>query len=138
MIKLVELLKLHNVTDQEINNLVIMSHTEKQDKKKSVGKSITAYDLWRSDHDNRKQDELKRDLDTGWEYFNRTHGKGALKNFNFLLSFVEIPIIVISMISVNFKFLVRITRININSIYSSYSPAVCNSVSNALEYECLC
>ena len=92
MIKLVELLKLHNVTDQEINNLVIMSHTEKQDKKKSVGKSITAYDLWRSDHDNRKQDELKRDLDTGWEYFNRTHGKGALYLHKFLLSFVEIPI----------------------------------------------
>ncbi len=90
MITLVELLKLHNVTDQEINDLVIISHTEKQDKKKSTGKSITAYDLWRSDHDNREEDELKRDLDTGWEYFNRTHGKGALKNFNFLLSFVEI------------------------------------------------
>ena len=92
MITLVELLKLHNVTDQEINDLVIMSHTEKQNTKKSVGKSITAYDLWRSDYDNRKQDDLTRDLDTEWEYFNRTHGKGALKNFNFLLSFVEIPI----------------------------------------------
>ena len=62
MITLVELLKLHNVTDQEINDFVIMSHTEKQTTKKSVGKSITAYDLWRSDYDNRKQDELTRDL----------------------------------------------------------------------------
>ena len=92
MIKIIDLLKLNNITDDEINELVIMSHTEKQNNKKSVGKSITAYDLWRSDYDNSNNDRLKRDLNTSWEYFNRTHGEGALKNFKFLLSFVEIPI----------------------------------------------
>ena len=60
MTKLAQLLKLHYVTDQKINDMVIMSHTGKQDKRKSVRKSITAYDLRRSDHDNLKKDELKR------------------------------------------------------------------------------
>lgn len=91
MIKLVELLKLHDVTEQDINVSVIMSHTEKQNKKKSAGKNLTAYDLWRSDYDNRQNNEETRDLNTEWEYFNRTHNAGALKKHKFLLSFVEIP-----------------------------------------------
>jgi hypothetical protein len=92
MLRLVDLLKLSQINDQEINNLVIMSHTEAQEKKLSVGKVITAYDLWRSDYDNRKKNEFNRDLNTPWEFFNRTHGEGALKNYKYLLSFVQIPI----------------------------------------------
>ena len=53
------------------------------------------------------------------------------------LIIIIIPISIL-IICRNFKFLVRITRININSIYSFYCPAVCDSVSNTLEFEYLC
>ena len=79
MIKLVDLLKLYNLSHDEICHTVIMAHTEKQEKKKSLGKNITAYDLWRSDFDNRGDNQNDRDLDTEWEFFNRTHNKNALK-----------------------------------------------------------
>ena len=92
MIKLFDLLKLYNVSHDEICLTVVMAHTEKPEKKKSLGKNITAYDLWRSDFDNRGNNQDDRDLDTDWEFFNRTHNKNALKGHKFLLSFVEIPI----------------------------------------------
>ena len=61
-----DLLKLYNLSHDEICHTVIMAHTEKQEKKKSLGKNITAYDLWRSDFDNRGDNQHDRDLDTEW------------------------------------------------------------------------
>ena len=90
MIKLNDFLKIQNFSNDEIENMVGLHHTEIQ-KRNIVGKPICAYDLWRSDFDNKNHDRETPNLDTDWEYFNRTHGRGFLKIDTYLMCFVEIP-----------------------------------------------
>ena len=97
MIKLIDLLCLHSISQEEIEKTSILFHTQKKDKKNLLGKYITAYDLWRSDFDNQNKSRNRRNLDTKWEYFNRTHGKNThgnnfLKISEYFLSFNQIPI----------------------------------------------
>ncbi len=134
MLRLVDLLKLSRISEEEISNMVIMSHTEAQEKKISVGKVITAYDLWRSDYDNRKKNEVKRDLNTPWEYFNRTHGKGALKNYKYLLSFVQIPINKKLVLTGFYKIIDR-KPANKKKLHPVQQTPMINHEENILEYD---
>jgi len=90
MIKLGDFLKTQNLSDKEIKNMVALRHSEIQ-KRNVVGQPISAYDLWRSDFDNQNHHHKNPDLDTDWEYFNRTHGRGFLSIDKYLMSFVDIP-----------------------------------------------
>ena len=53
------------------------------------------------------------------------------------LMILIISIVIHLIVCINSKLLIRITRININSIYSRDCPAVCYCVSNILEFEYL-
>tara|TARA_Y100001934_G_scaffold274482_1_gene366942 strand:- start:383 stop:1273 length:891 start_codon:yes stop_codon:yes gene_type:complete len=92
MIKLGDFLKTQNLSDNEIKNMLGLYHTEEQTRN-VVGQPICAYDLWRTDFDNKNHDNEIPNLDTDWEYFNRTHGRGfiAIDKYKYLMCFVEIP-----------------------------------------------
>mgnify|MGYP001198023841 CR=1 FL=1 len=96
MIELTDFLRTQNFSDDDIGNMFGLLHTETQKTAKKVGRPFCAYDLWRSDSDNQNHDKKNPNLNTDWEYYNRTHGRPGGHAFlsigENLLCFVEIPI----------------------------------------------
>ena len=92
MITIYDFLKLNDFSDSEINHMFGLYHREKQ--KDPTGKrALRAYDLWRSDFEKNRRAKDIRDLNSDWEYYNRTHRRGFLtvKHNLMVMCFVEIP-----------------------------------------------
>ena len=81
-LRITDLLKIRSFDD--VKDVRIVMHSEDN-------KEITAYNLWRAEYDSRIAKKFNKDLNSDYEFFNRTHIEGKLGDSKWLFSCVKNP-----------------------------------------------